>query len=376
MSSAFLRRVLVQAAREWQEFHRDRLSLTLAFLLPVLTLCLIGYGLRLELKNISAAIEDRDNTFASRMVSEKLFATNMFIPVAAATVQNGEETLRSGEAQVAIVIEKGFQKQLDLGERASIKALVDGTDINSALAITSVINSSASNLFSSPRQSVMGDRSRIVPVARTWFNPGRKESLYVITGAYAVILWIFPPILAALAAAREVEQETILRVYTSSLSGWEFLLGKGFVYYLIGLMQALGIFALGSMFFGLKVEGNPILLAIATSLYLLCSVMFGFIPGFRARSQTAAMQLVSTTGFFPALLLSGFVYPISNIPEPLNIFPYFVPAKYFVDVSRDTFIRGSGWEGAGIAVIVLFIFACVLTFVAWQGIRKMQLRAV
>ena len=373
--NSFINRVLVQAAREWHEFHRDRLSLTLAFALPILTLFLIGYGLRLELKNISASIEDRDNTYASRMVAEKLFATNIFIPAAKAAAQAGEASVRADKAQLAIIIDKGFQKQLDLGQQGSIQALVDGTDINSALAITSIINSSSSTLFASPRQSITGGAPRIVPVARTWFNPGRKESLYVITGAFAVILWIFPPILAALAAAREVEQETILRVYTSSLSGMEFLLGKGLVYYVIGLIQALGIFGLGSLFFGLQIEGNPLLLILATLFYLQSAIMFGFIPGFRARSQTAAMQLVSTTGFFPALLLSGFVYPISNIPEPFTLFPYFVPAKYFVDVSRDTFIRGAGWEGSGLAVIVLFIFACALTYIAWQGVRKMQLRA-
>lgn len=375
MIASFIRRVLVQASREWQEFHRDRLSLTLASLLPILTLLLIGYGLRLELKNISTSIEDRDNTFASRMVCEKLFATNIFIPASKGDGQSAEEAVRSNRAQVAVIIEKGFQKKLDLGEQATIKAMVDGTDINSALAITSVINSSSGSLFAKPRQSIIGEKPQIVPVSRTWFNPGRKESIFVVTGAFAVILWIFPPILAAIAAAREVEQETIIRVYTSSLSGLEFLLGKGLVYYAIGLIQALSIFALGVLFFGLRIEGSAILLLIATLLYLQCAIMFGFIPGFKARSQTAAMQLVSTTGFFPALLLSGFVYPINNIPEPLNIFPYIVPAKYFVDVSRDTFIRGAGWDGAGFAVSILFVFACLFTFLAWQGVEKMQLRA-
>lgn len=375
MMGVSLRRVLVQSMREWQEFRRDWVSLTLAFVLPLTTLLLIGYGLRLELKKVPVAIEDRDKSTTSRVIAERLFSTNMFVPVASNNSKHAESTLRADRAQVAILLEDGLQKKLDRGEPVTIKAMIDGSDINSAMAIKGVLdNAASSNFFSSSQCSII-PAPRVVPNVRTWFNPGRKEDLYVVPGSFAVILWIFPPLLAAIAAAREIEHGTILRAFTSSLNAMEFMLGKGLVYFAIGMFQALAIFALGSVLFQLDIKGDPLLLLLATMFYVIAAVMFGFIPGFRARSQTVAMQLISTTGFFPALLLSGFVYPISNIPPPLDLFPYFVPAKYFVDVCRDSFVRGAGWNGAGNAVFVLLGFAILFSYFAWTGLHKMQLRS-
>lgn len=374
MKGVSVRRVLVQSMREWQEFRRDWVSLTLAFVLPLTTLLLIGYGLRLELKKVPVAIEDRDKSTTSRVIAERLFSTNMFVPAPDGN-KDAESTLRADRAQVAILLEDGLQKKLDRGEPVTIKAMIDGSDINSAMAIKGVLDNAASSNFFSTSQCSMLPIPRAVPTVRTWFNPGRKEDLYVVPGSFAVILWIFPPLLAAIAAAREVEHGTILRAFTSSLSAMEFMLGKGFVYFTIGMFQAIAIFALSSVLFHLDIKGDPILLLLATMFYVMAAVMFGFIPGFRSRSQTVAMQLISTTGFFPALLLSGFVYPISNIPPPLDLFPYFVPAKYFVDVCRDTFVRGAGWNGAGTAVLALFGFAMMFAYFAWSGLHKMQLRA-
>jgi len=367
--------VLVQANREWQEFRRDRLSLALAFVLPILTLLLMGYGLRLEMKEVPVRVVDQDETTTSRRISDWLYSSGTFVPATKAANLSAEESIRFDRAKVAIELPPGLSKQLDVGTPSAIHCLVDGSDLNGALAITGIIKSAELSLTDSDFKT-SPSTAQVVPVVHTWFNPARKESLYIVPGSFAVILWIYPSLLAAVSASREREQGTIIHTFSSNLTAWEFLLGKALVYFLIGLGEAAIIFSLGWLLFDVKPVESTLLLVVSTIIYVATAVMFGLVPGFRAKSQVVAVQYASTLGFFPTLLLSGFVYPINNIPFPLSVFPFLVPAKYYVDICRDCFVRGTGWPAIDTAFITLSIFAVVLSLVAWAGLQKMQIRSV
>lgn len=488
-----MKRIWAQCVKELAQFRRDRLTVALAFLLPLLTLLIFGYAIRLESKNIPLAIEDLDRSPLSRSYIERLFATNQFEPAALPRLNNRRDpaqvAIDKGLAKAALVIPPDFSRRIKSGQPSTVQVLVDGTDVNNARVIknsiqattnfflrttdlqptfqqfaagnrersqSSVNNSnrshspnqpslsnssrdseaqsspnplgarsnqtptvpgslgldqsnqtsldlspdlsegtqvpssrrfssapqnqsnsipSSSSSNSGPTNSPMAARGnpRVVVHSRIWFNPGRKESLYIVPGVFAVIFWIYPSMLAALAMVREKEQGTILQVYASSLSARELLLGKGLAYFLVGLSEVVLIMTLGALLFGLWFAGDPTPLLIGTPIFLAASILFGLFVGVRASTQSAAVQGVATIGFLTALLLSGFIYPLSNIPFPLSLVSNIVPARYYIVITRDAFVRGAGWPGVWFAPLAIAGLGLLLFMAAWRGLRRMQL---
>jgi ABC-2 type transport system permease protein len=158
---------------------------------------------------------------------------------------------------------------------------------------------------------------------------------------------------------REKEKGTILQVYASSISATELLLGKGMAYLLIAITEALVVIGLGGIIFKLSVVNNPITLLLGTLIFLIDSVMFGLLVGVRSNNQNSAVQIISLVGFITSLLLSGFIYPLSNIPFPLSLVTNVVPARYYIDITRDAFLRGTGWSGVWFDFLMLIVLGLI-----------------
>ncbi|CAN5390500.1 ABC transporter permease [soil metagenome] len=376
--SATRNRILVQAEKEWQEFQRDRLSLALAFLLPLFSLLLFGYGIRLESKNVAMVVQDNDQTSFSREYIHRLYATNLLTAANAKEAKSPRDAIDRGLAKVAIIVPSGFTDNVFRKKKAVLEVLVDGTDIANTQIVSNSIK--AANIYfvaalkASKTAAPVSDIKVVSPQVRVWFNPGRLEPLFIVPGAFGIILWMYPALLAAVAASREKEQGTIIRVYASTITPLEFLLGKALVYFSVGMVLSLLVIALGWILFGVKITSDPSPLLVALPLYVLASVLFGLLLGTLASSQTVAVQATSTAGFFPCLLLSGFVYPIYNIPYPLNLFTVLVPARFFIELCRDTFVRASGWASLWTVPIILIGFCFVYLFGSWFSLRRMQLK--
>lgn len=366
-----MKRILAQAKKELAQFRRDRLTLALAFILPVMTLFIFGFAIRLEAKNIGLIVQDFDHSNLSRDYIERVYATNQFIPVE----WNGGDPLRDGIdrgiAKAAIVIPPKFSADVKAGKSTTIQVLIDGTDVNNARVIKNSLQ--AFTNFFIQNHNLAQAQNKIAARIRLWFNPGRKESLYIVPGVFGVILAIYPSLLVALAMAREKEEGTILQAYTSSISAAELLLGKALAYFGVGVGQAVFLFSLGAIIWGLKFAGDPTPFFVGTALFLTASLMFGLFVGVRANNRSVAVQGVATAGFLLALLLSGFIYPLQNIPFPLSLVSSIVPARYFIEISRDAFVRGTGWTGVWTAPLLLALLAFVLFNLARRIINRMQL---
>ncbi|MBD2461106.1 ABC transporter permease [Oscillatoria sp. FACHB-1407] len=367
-----MKRIWSQCTKELAQFGRDRLTVALAFVLPLLTLLIFGFAIRLEAKNIPIAIQDLDNSFLSRSYIERIFATNQFQPVSWVGGDPVRDALDPGIAKAALIIPPDFSRQLKSGLSSEIQVLVDGTDVNNARIIQNSIQA-VTQFFLRVTGLQQPPALRVVPHTRIWFNPGRKESLYIVPGTCAVILWIYPSLLAAIALVREKEQGTIVQVYASSLTALEFIAGKALAYILIGLSEAVVVIGLGALLFRLNFAGDPTPLFIGTPIFIATSVMFGMVVGSRATNQNAAVQAVATIGFLTAFLLSGFIYPLSNIPFPLSLISNVVPARYYIEIIRDAFVRGTGWSGVWFSMLVLTLIGLFLFNVARRNLQRMQI---
>jgi ABC-2 type transport system permease protein len=366
-----MKRVLSQCHKELAQFRRDRLSLGLAIFLPLVTLLIFGFVVRLEAKNISLVIQDLDNSSLSRSYIERLFATNQFQP----TPWSGNDPVRDavdlGLAKAAMIIPPEFSRQIKAGKESEVQVLVDGTDTNNARVIENSIKATT-NFFLRNEKLIPGT-DLVAAHVRIWLNPGRKEALYIVPGVYALVFWIFPSLLSAIAMVREKEKGTILQVYASSLTATEFILGKGLAYVLVGVAIATVVLILGSVIFQLGFAGDPTPFLISTPVFLWVSVTFGLLLGVRTSNQNAAVQGVALLGFLTAFLLSGFIYPLSNIPFPLSLIPNVVPARYYIEVARDVYVRGIGWKGVFFYLIALTVLGLIFFTIARRTLKDMQL---
>lgn len=365
-----MNKIWVQCSKELAQFQRSRLTVVLAFLLPLITLLIYGFAMRLEVKAIPLVVQDFDQSPLSRTYIERLFATNQF---KAARLGSGhpDHAIDRGIAKAALVIPPDFYRRINSGKTSTFQVLVDGTDVNNARVIENSIR--ATTDFFCRSAGLQSGRSRVEAQVRLWFNPGRKESLYFVPGAYALILWVYPSLFTALAMTREKEQGTIIQAYASNISAVELLLGKGLAYFLVAVGQTLFIMVLGSLIFGLRLVGNPTPLLIGTLVFLMTSVLFGLFFGVRSTTQSEASQKVLSVGYLTALLLSGLIYPLSNIPFPLSLISNFVPVRYYIELTRDAFVRGTGWSGVWYIPLVLALLGLLLFIAAWRGLRQMQL---
>ncbi|HEY9613092.1 ABC transporter permease [Allocoleopsis sp.] len=364
-----MKKIWTQVVKELAQFRRDRLTLSLAFLLPLMTLIIFGFAIRLEAKNIPLVVQDFDNTPLSRAYTERLFTTNQFNPVPWQG-QSPVIALDHGIAKAAVIIPPELTRRIKAGKPSEVQVLIDGSDGNNARVIQNSIK--ATTNFFVRNSGLHSGTDKVVAHIRFWFNPGRKESLFIVPGVFAIALAIFPAILASIAMVREKEQGTILLVYTSTLSATELLLGKALAYVLIFLGVTIILMFIGSLIWGLGFVGDPTPLLIGTPLFLMSSVLFGLLIGVRASNQSSAIQ-GAAFGFLPALLLSGFIYPLNNIPFPLSLLSYFVPPRYYIDLTRDAFVRGTGWAGVWYAPLALALLSLLLFNTARRGLGRMQL---
>jgi ABC-2 type transport system permease protein len=364
-----MKRILTQCLKELNQFRRDRLTVALALILPLGMLLTYGYGIRLEMTNIPLSIQDFDHSFLSRSYVARLYATNQFVPVPMVS-SSPTTVIDRGLAKVVLVIPPDFSRQIKSHKSVEVQVLVDGTDVNNARVIQNSIR--ATTNFFLAQNHLESSMGKVTTKTRLWFNPGRKESLYIVPGIYGVILWVFPSMLSAIAMVREKEQGTIIQVYASNLSASEWLLGKGLAYLLVALAEASVVIGVSMILFELRLQVEPIPLIIGTLTFLAASVSFGLFVGTRASNQTAAVQGTAIAGFLTAFLLSGFIYRIENIPFPLSLISHLIPARYYILITRDAFVRGTGWAGVWYVPLIISLIGFLIFMSAKRNLKRMQ----
>jgi len=365
-----LSRIIAQCRKELAQFKRDRVTVALAFLLPLGVMLIYGFAIRLEAQNLPLSIYDYDNSPLSRSYAARLFATNQFVPVARG--DSPTATLDSGSAIASVVIPPDFSRQIKAKKSVDVQVLVDGTDVNNARIVENSIRATT-NFFLQSRQ-LQSSQPTVQADVRLWFNPGGEESLYIVPGAFALVLWIFPSMLSAISIVREKELGTILQVYASNLTAWEWLLGKVFAYVSVAIGETLIVMGVAALVFGLRFATEPTPLIAGTLVYLFTSVCFGVFVGSRSSNQNAAVQGTAIAGFISAFLLSGFIYRTENFPAILSLLSRIIPARYYLLITRDAFVRGTGWPGVWHAPLIIGAIALLLFFASSKVMSKMRLK--
>lgn len=367
------KRIFAQTVKELTQLGRDRLTLTLALLLPLILLLLFGFAVSLEVNKINFAIQDLDLTPTSRQYIATFERTNKFNIVASGPQVNVPRLLDKGSVAAGLIIPSKFSRDLKRsGRAAEVQILVDGTDANTA----NIVRGYAKATTNAFVENLRGSSHLLVKLqSRLWYNPGLETLKYIGPGAIGITVTLFPPLLAGLATAKEYEQGTILQVYASSLTGTEYLLGKAAAFWLVGMAEVLFVHLEAWLFFGLRFVGDPTPIILSSILYIACGVFWGIFLGCNTKVQSAAIQAVAFTAFLLSLQLSGFIYPIANIPIGIRWVSNIIPARYYIELTRDAYVRGVGWLGVWFQVLALTLLTSLFFFLAWRKLQKMQLES-
>ena len=368
-----MKRVLAQVKKELTQLVRDKFTLALAMVLPVLLLLLLSNSTSLTVKGIPVAVQDLDKTPLSRQYIEAANGSLSFNLGGLPPDVSPERALDQNVVRAALIIPPHFERDLKRGERVDVQWLIDGTDANTA----NVMRGKAAGITQAFNAGIQPAAARpaVHQQIRYWFNPGREDLKYFGPGVLAFGMAMFPPLLAALALSREGELKTILQVYVSSITALEYLLGKVIAYTIVAWAEWIGGMIILLFGFGLTLAGDPTPLLVTTFFYLLCNTCFGTMLGAAIPNQAAAIQAAQLGGFLMSFLLSGYIFPLQNVPQPLRFLSNFIPMRYYLEVIRDAFLRGGGWPAIWYAPVALAVLSGFYFFRAWAVMKDMQVKA-
>lgn len=363
------KRLIAVARKEAIQLRRDRRSLALAFLLPVLLLILFGTAITWDVDDIPIAVVDQDGGQASRALVEAFTASGRFRAVAwPADLSGAERLLARGEARLVLVLPRGLAAELGGGEPVAIQAILDGSDANTAeIAIG---YAQAALAAYAERRGGAAATPPILAASRVWYNEELSSRNMIVPGLVAVIMMIIAAMLTALTIAREWERGTLEQLAATPVTRGEIVLGKLLPYLIIGLVDVALITALGIALFGVPLRGSVALLAVLTTAFLVGSLGLGLFISAVTKSQLLATQVSMIATFLPALLLSGFMYAISVMPAPLQAISYLIPARYFLVVTRGIFLKGVGAAVLYPQGLLMIAFGALGVFAAMRAFRK------
>lgn len=371
------RRTWAVARKEFIQILRDPRSLGMAIAIPMLMLGIFGYALTLDVDRVPLVVWDQSCSPASREFISAFSGSRYFsLRGAVNTYREIEHAINTGQALMAMVIPVNFAQAVNADRPAPVQVIVDGSDANTAtiaMGYASIVTLSYSQAIGLREIRHGGGAAAAPPLdlrARVWFNEELESRNFIIPGLIAVIMMIIAALLTSLTVAREWERGTMEQLISTPLRGRELILGKLIPYFVIGLMDlALAVF-MGEFLFGVPLRGSVALLFGMAAIFLAGSLALGLLISIMTKSQLLANQLALVLTFLPAFLLSGFMFAIPNMPIPIQLFTYVIPARYFITVLKGIYLKGIGLEILAMEAILLTIFGVVIVMLANVTFKK------
>ncbi|MBM3500141.1 MAG: ABC transporter permease [Armatimonadetes bacterium] len=373
------RRMLAMARKEWIHIKRDPRSLAVALALPFALLIINGAGIDFDVTDLPFAICDLDGSQASRSLREHLVRGGLFRLVA--TVPNaraGERLMRDGECLFVLVIPPHMDADLSAGKRVAVQVLLDGSDANTASTarnyLTGALGAQSAQLQARAQGRLGLDVRPIHPpltVARRFlYNPAMESRQFVVPGLIVTILVILGALLTSGTVVRERERGTFETLAASPVQAAEILLGKLVPYLVIGLIDVGIAICTGALIFRVYVAGSVELLLGCSLVFLLCALAFGLLISTVAGRQQVAMMAAIVSTLLPAIMLSGFIFPIRNMPLLLRVIAQLIPATHFLRITRPIYLKGVGLPVVWEPLLILALMACVLLALCVKRFRK------
>lgn len=363
--------------KEILQISRDLPSLLITVAMPLLLMLGFGYGVRFDIQHIPVYVYDREGSQQSQDFLKYFQASEYFNVVK--TVDSYPALVRAldaGDCRLAIVIPVNFSDQLNTGGPVSVQALLDATDNNTANvgisyseAVVQTYNQHI-QLEWLRGQGLTGLQPPLRVDARTWFNEDLESTANIVPGVVAIIMAVIGSFLTSLTIAREWERGTMEQLVSTPVTPLELMAGKLVPYFAIGLFDTALCAGVAIWWFEVPFRGQWSVFFLSCTLFLIVVLSLGYVVSVVAKSQLAASQAALIATFLPAFLLSGFIYPIDQMPAAIQVITHLIPARYFMTIIRDVFLKGTSIPLLLNDLSALAIFALLLTVLATRAFRK------
>ena len=357
-----IRRILSVIKKEFLQLKRDTRFLFVLFFFPVLLLVIFGYAINFDVKHIKVAIYDQEKSDLSRDFIRSITNSEYFdFTYNVNSEQEINRLLDEKVVQFVIVMPRDFSSKFDANEEVKIQYIIDGVNSNTGTIIKNYITAATAS-FSSKLQSEGFSKKAIKkyePInleSQFWFNPDLQTTKFLVPGLIAMILIVTAVISVSLSLVKEKEKGTTEQINVSSLSSFELLTGKVFPFILIALANAAIILIASYFLFDVTVKGSFILLFITTLIFLAAATSLGIFISVISESQQVAFSIATFATLLPAIILSGFVFPIDGMPFLVQIITNITPAKFYNVILRAIILRGVGLPAFWQQIIYLLLF--------------------
>jgi len=365
-------RILGVARKELIQLRRDRRTLPLVLLAPVVQLLLFGYAATQDVRNVRIAVVDQSHTPLSRDVHRALAASGTFhvfdVPDRAAI----QTAMLKGNATAGLVMTPELERGLLRRQVAGLELFADGSEPNtatiaSAYAQRILLNAVTDRIAARFPSLVPQTKTALIP--RVLYNPDLVSRNYMVPGVLVMVLLIMTTVMTSVAIVREYERGTIEQLVVTPLRPSELLAGKLILYVIIGYVDMLLVTTIATAWFRVPIHGSVLLLFVLAGPFLLATLGFGILASTVARTQQQSM-LLSFMFMLPNTLLSGFMFPIESMPAPAQYFTYVIPGRYFMSIVRAVFLKGVGIEALWPDTVSLLVLGSIILIIAVARYRS------
>lgn len=357
-----MNRIISIIKKEFLQMKRDRLTLAIAFMIPVVQLIIFGYAIQTEVKNISTIVFDQSLTTESREMLNSFTASGYFdVKYTANSFEDINHAIDSGKAKVGIIFPPDYARSIYRGESAQIQIIIDASDnmtSGQARAIAGTIptlKSQAVILSRIPGEVNMPYDVRI----RAWYNPDGITAFYIVPGIVAVLVTMTMVLLTSVGIVRERERGTLEQLMVTPLKPLELMIGKITPYVVLGYIQVTVALIVAVLLFGVPIRGSILELYILTLFFITASLGLGITISNLAKTQLQAMMM-SFVVLLPSILLSGFMFPREAMPDIIYWIGYVIPATYYLEIIRGIMLKGIGiaylWPQVGMLLVISIVF--------------------
>jgi ABC-2 type transport system permease protein len=365
-------RLIAIIRKEYQQFFKDKKLMPIIFVAPVLQLIFLGYAASLDVKNIAFVLCDLDKTSESRTFVQSFTNSGYFtLEYSTEKYDDVQRYLDQGKTAMALIIPPKFGTKIIRHETAAIQVLFDGSEGNSTAIAAGYVNQIVNRFSQQSLASIVGDIRTVGGITaeiRAWYNPALVSRRFMVPGVLVIILMLTTIILTAMAIVKEKEIGTLEQLLVTPLRPIELIIGKLIPFTVIGLIVVSLVLCVMVFGFSIPIRGSVPLLYGMTGIFLMTSLGLGLFVSTISRTQQQAMMIGMFVILMPMLYLSGFVFPVENMPDALQGIAALIPMKYYLTIIRSIILKGVGlsqlwFEGAilfGMGVVILT--ASVLRF--------------
>jgi len=363
--------------KEFIQIFRDPRMKSVIFISPVIQMIVFGYAVNTDVDHVATAVLDRDNSVSSREVTARFEHSGYFDVVArVANESQMKKIMDRGRVQAILHFHKGFGANLRAGKTASLQVIVDGTDSNTA----NIVLDYSRRITGQYSQELLRTRfSRFAGSApapgtvelenRAWFNENLESRIFYVPGVISLLVLLVTVMLTSMAVVREKEIGTMEQIMVTPITPSEFILGKTLPFALLGFLDVIMISLVAVFWFAVPIRGNPLVLLLSAGLYLLNTLSIGLLISTVSKTQQQAM-MSAFFYIFPVNLLSGFFFPIANMPEVVQWITLLNPMRYFIVISRGVFLKGVGIDILWPQMAALLVLGILTLWMTTKRFKK------